>query len=164
MAPKTESNASKPHTFVGPNLDVPRMKFELIVPRTTMTVASVRPFLFFAATLLLASSVFAKSNVTCTRGDENDRLPRVVRFQILSEDRIEAQAWSQKNIASPKSELMRQAIPGQDGVAMFSISGLLGVSGDAKLLVTRTALKYHNVGSMIITNRTAGDISSYHCR
>ncbi len=116
------------------------------------------------ALLCVPSAAIAKSNVTCSRGDLNDRLPMVVRFQILSEDQIEAQAWSQQNIASPKAKLSRMDLPGQEGVAIFSIAGLLGVSGDAKLLVTRTALKFHNVGSMIITNRTAGDVSSYHCR
>jgi hypothetical protein len=123
----------------------------------------------FAKVLLLTATIFsapafARSEVTCTRGDLNDRLPKTVRFKIVSENQIEAQAWSQKNVASPKSDLKSLEIPAQDGVAIFSISGLLGVSGDAKLLVTRTALKFHNVGSMIITNRTAGDISSYHCQ
>jgi hypothetical protein len=121
-----------------------------------------------AASALLVSfystPVFARSEVTCTRGDQNDRLPKIVRFKIVSESRIEAQAWSQKNVPSPKSDLLRLEVPGQEGVAIFSISGLLGVSGDAKLLVTRTGLKFHNVGSIIITNRTAGDISSYHCQ
>jgi hypothetical protein len=130
----------------------------------------IRSFIFtVAATCAVAASLvsteaFARSNVTCTRGDFNDRLPKIVRFKIVSENQIQAQAWSEKNLASPKSDLVRLEIPGQEGVAIFSISGLLGVSGDAKLLVTKTALKFHNVGSMIITNRTAGDISSYHCQ
>ena len=122
------------------------------------------PIQILVVLLIFSSQAFARSNVTCTRGDLNDRLPKIVRFKIVSENQIEAQAWSEKNLASPKSDLVRLEVPGQDGVAIFSISGILGVSGDAKLLVTRTALKFHNVGSMIITNRTAGDISSYHCQ
>lgn len=120
--------------------------------------------ILFLTVSLISAPAFARSDVTCTRGDLNDRLPKIVRFKIVSENQIEAQAWSQKNVASPKSELKSLEVPGQEGVAIFSISGLLGVSGNAKLLVTRTALKFHNVGSMIITNRTAGDISSYHCQ
>jgi hypothetical protein len=113
---------------------------------------------------IVSEPAFAGSDVTCSRGDLNDRLPKTVRFKIVSENQIEAQAWSQKNVASPKSELKSIEVPGQEGVAIFPISGLLGISGDTKMLVTRTALKFHNVGSMIITNRTAGDISSYHCQ
>jgi hypothetical protein len=137
---------------------------------TFSAAAQALRFLTFTIVTLLVISVsiisepaFAGSDVTCSRGDLNDRLPKTVRFKIVSENQIEAQAWSQKNVASPKSELKSIEIPGQAGVAIFSISGLLGISGDAKLLVSRTALKFHNVGSMIITNRTAGDISSYHC-
>lgn len=138
----------------------------------TFSVAAqtLRYFTFAIVTSLVISVsiaselAFAGSDVTCSRGDLNDRLPKLVRFKIVSENQIEAQAWSQKDVASPKSELKSIEVPGQEGVAIFSISGLLGISGDAKLLVTRTALKFHNVGSMIITNRTAGDISSYHCQ
>jgi hypothetical protein len=47
---------------------------------------------------------------------------------------------------------------------MFNVGGQLMVSGDAKLLITKAALKYRNVGLLLFTNRTSGEISSYHCQ
>lgn len=123
------------------------------------------PLQILLALLLFSSAASARPNVKCMRDElNNDRLPKVVRFQIVSENQIKAQAWSERNIASPKSDLLRVEVLGQEGVSIFSIAGLLGVSGEAKLLVTSTALKFHNVGSMIITNRTTGDVSAYHCQ
>lgn len=148
------------HGVFRPAPRIPGLVRRLIYDADMLNVSALVAILFS----LFSAAAFAGSDVTCTRGDANDRLPKIVRFKIVSENQIEATAWSQKNVASPKASLTRLEVPAQEGVAIFSIAGLLGVSGDAKLLVTRTALKYHNVGSMIITNRTSGDISSYHCQ
>ncbi len=112
----------------------------------------------------LAGDVATVSETTCTRADLASGLPVRLRFKIIDENQIEAWAWDRKDQPTPAIRLQAQEIPSQPGLALFNVAGQLTVSGDAKLLVTRTALKYRNVGRLLFTNRTTGELSTYHCR
>lgn len=111
----------------------------------------------------VAGDVLASVETTCSRADLAPGLPNRIRFKIIDENQIEAWAWNQKDQPTPAIRLQAQDIPSQPGLALFNVAGQLTVSGDAKLLVTRTALKYRNVGRLLFTNRTTGELSTYHC-
>jgi hypothetical protein len=113
-------------------------------------------------------SVSASASTTlvtkCLRADAAPGLPPRIEFKIISENQIEAWAFSDKGLPAPTVRLESQEIPNQPGLALFNVGGQLMVSGDAKLLITSTALKYRNVGRLLFTNRTSGELSTYHCR
>ena len=100
---------------------------------------------------------------TCTRADAAPGLPARMGFKIIDENQIEAWAWDRKDQPTPAVRLQAQELPSQPGLALFNVAGQLTVSGDAKLLITRTALKYRNVGRLLFTNRTSSELSTYHC-
>jgi hypothetical protein len=100
----------------------------------------------------------------CSRADAASGLPARIDFKVLNESQIEAWAWNEKGQMSASSRFDASELTSQPGLAMFNVGGQLMVSGDAKLLITKAALKYRNVGLLLFTNRTSGEISSYHCQ
>lgn len=117
-----------------------------------------------ASVALVAADPVPIQETSCSRADSTPGLPARLSFRIIDENQIEAWAWDRINQQTPVVRLQAQDIPSQPGLALFNVAGQLTVSGDAKLLITRTALKYRNVGRLLFTNRTTGELSTYHCR
>ena len=106
----------------------------------------------------------ASSEIFCGINEFRDGFPVAVRFQIRGADEIEVRSTDRRGVESAKAILKRIEIASQPKVAVFSIGGSAGVSGEAKLLLTKDALKFGEVSTMMIVNQTMRESGIYQCR
>lgn len=101
--------------------------------------------------------------IECAANDVQERLPVKVRIKILSTTQIEARGFDKSGSESPSSLMRRSELPDQSRAAVFMMGGMLGVSGNAKMLIARTALELGEVGTILILNQSTGENIAYLC-
>lgn len=102
--------------------------------------------------------------ISCTNSESQEGFPTSIRFRVVNPDEVEARGGDVKGRESSKTILKRTEIASQPKVAVFSVAGSLGISGDARMIVTKDALKFGEVGTMLIVNQTIRETAIYQCR
>ena len=106
----------------------------------------------------------SRDDIFCAINEFRDGFPTSVRFRIFSVDDIEVRSTDQKGVESARAMLKRLELASQPKVAVFSIGGSAGVSGEAKLLLTKDALKFGEISTMMIVNQTMRETGIFQCR
>ena len=104
------------------------------------------------------------SEHACDARENLDGFPQSLRFWIVSQDELDARGIDRQQKESDTSRLRRVEFPTQPKTGVFSVSGFLGISGDAKLLVTKDALRFGEVGMVMIVNHSMRETVIYQCR
>lgn len=104
------------------------------------------------------------SEYACEARENLDGFPQGLRFRIVSQDELDARGIDRQQKESDTSRLRRVEFPSQPKTGVFSVSGLLGISGDAKLLVTKDALRLGEIGMVMVVNHSMRDTVIYQCR
>ncbi len=108
--------------------------------------------------------IVAPSEHACEAREMIEGFPQSLRFRIVNQDELDARGIDRKQKESDTVRLRRMDFAAQPKTAVFSVSGLLGISGDAKLLVTKDALRFGEVGMAMIVNHSIRETGIYQCR
>ena len=101
--------------------------------------------------------------IECSASGVQQRLPVKVRIKVLSVNELEAKGYDKADVETPASTMRRFEAPDQSGAAAFQMGGMLGVSGNAKLLISQTALQFGEIGTILIINSSTRESVAYGC-
>lgn len=106
----------------------------------------------------------SSSEHACDARENIEGFPQSLRFRIVNQDELDARGIDRKQKESDTVRLRRIDYSAQPKTGVFSVSGQLGISGDAKLLVTKDALRFGEVGMAMIVNHSIRETVIYQCR
>jgi hypothetical protein len=131
---------------------------KLLVTSCLLVVACLGSVMAGSSTAQAGTREFA-----CAGRNQQGRLPVILRIKIVSGDEIEVDATDKSNHDSPKSSVKRIDVEHQPNAAIFPVSGLLGISGDARLLVSKNALRLEELGTVMLINQSTRESAVYPC-
>ena len=100
----------------------------------------------------------------CSARDVLERFPIGVSFQITNLDQLETSAKYEASRQVQSATLKRVEIMNQDRTAIFPVGGYLGISGEAKILISKEALKVGEVGTLMMINQSTRESVVYQCQ
>lgn len=139
--------------------------FESTIKNSFLLLTGV--FVLTTATRAYAQSNLGKSPMSefsCAAREMTDRFPTSIRFQVTSLDQLEASAAYKDGRSVPPASLKRIEIPMQPKTAVFQVAGAIGVSGEAKVLISKDALRFGEVGTIMLINQSTRDSVDYQCQ
>lgn len=101
--------------------------------------------------------------IECSASGVQERLPVKVRIKVLSVNELEAKGYDKADVETPTSTMRRFETPDQSGAAAFQMGGMLGVSGNAKLVISQTAIQFGEIGTILIINSSTRESVAYGC-
>lgn len=119
--------------------------------------------LLTVATLGSAIAQAGAREFACAGRDVQDGLPVILRIKIISADEIEIDSTDKSNHDSAKVVVKRLDVVNQPNAAIFPVGGSLGVSGDARLLVSKGALRLEELGTVMLINQSNRESAVYPC-
>jgi len=136
-----------------------------------------------AATLVLASvmgaSLSASASVTsvpetaraasvdqvrCASRGNAAGLPEKVRFKIVSTDEIEVSATYKGQPETAAIFSNRLDVATHPHVAVFPVGANFGITGEAKILLSKEALRHGEVSTLLLINHTSRQSADFQCR
>ncbi|CAN5529423.1 hypothetical protein BH10BDE1_BH10BDE1_17440 [soil metagenome] len=131
---------------------------------------SIHPVKFLVTSCLFVVVAFGAAaahagagEFVCAGRDEQQSLPLILRIKIVSSDVIEVDATDKSNRDSAKVTVRRLEVANQSNRAIFLVGGSLGVSGDARLLVSKDALRLEELGTVMLVNQSTHESAIYPC-
>lgn len=110
------------------------------------------------------ATVKAAPEFNCAASETLESFPTALRLQMLSVDQIEATASYRGKRDIPTASLKRVEFANQPKTAVFPVTGTIGISGEAKMLIAKDALKYNEVGTIMVINLTMRESAVYQCQ
>lgn len=117
-----------------------------------------------AVTVAEAAPVAPVDQVRCASRGTTNGLPEKVRFKIVSTDEIEVSATYKGQPETAAIFSARVDVATHPHVAVFPVGANFGITGDAKILLSKEALRLGEISTLLLINHTSRQSADFQCR